>query len=260
MIKYIYKILFVITLLCFCAFTNRSRAEDLILHSNDNYILFLKDSRILVVNDLKHRKTFRRAFDFIIKQLELCPSYPYASFVGYSPGCKNSNKEYFIYDLQYNSLYNENVYIDVAEKRWAFSGEYTYINKLNSFCLIPTKDLRDYLEYGNGFEKAIEIIGHPMGLIWQIAWIGDNMLYSSGIEGTECLGFFDTKNQVNYLLACCGMEDSTISIGQCSKQLTEFTNLINILILKFEKHEMIKISNDFFGDTLKYSKKTRNKN
>jgi len=248
------NILLIIAACCLCFAVTPTKSEVLEQQANNDFIVFFENDKTIHVYDLKKNKAFSRSFDLSLRQLEICPNYPYASFVGQSLDKKGAGKKYFIYDLEQDKIYNDNLYIDVPEKRWSLTGEYAYLNNLTSFNLIPTKRLRDYLISADFRKKTVEIKGHPLGQIWQVSWIGDKILYASGIDEAECWGFYDTQNQKNYLISCCGMQNNAINVDQCSRKLKESSNIMALFTIKSEKNEILPISNDFFEEIRKLNK------
>ena len=78
----------------------------------------------------------------------------------------NSHQQsrWIIYDLEFDKIYDQKLYLDATERRWSASGDYTYINNLTSFSLVKTKFLRDYLESNLDTSKIVKIEGHGLNL------------------------------------------------------------------------------------------------
>jgi hypothetical protein len=77
---------------------------------------------------------------------------------------------------------------------WSPTGEYTYINQFESFYILATKSLSIFLD-GPVPHNVIHIYGHPLGAIAQIAWIGNNMIYETGISEGICGDFITLSKE-----------------------------------------------------------------
>jgi hypothetical protein len=240
-----------ITLFCLLFLSNISEAKhDDYFSSNDKYVVLVENNHTLVVQDMETQTVIRKKFDFCIGNIELCPNHPFASFVAYEydPVLGYQPREDFIYDLERNKIYS-GYGIPENFKRWSPSGKYTYLQDSNSFLLIPTNYLREYLETMKK-TKIIEITGNPEGFIEPLAWIGNSIIYVSGCcdEEIRCLGFFDTKKNKNYFLFCGKnlkgskvKENYLVDIGSTDHP-------VEIFLERMRNKQIKEISNDFYND------------
>jgi len=252
---FIAHVLVLITCLCLGYAPASRGAENSVEQENDKYIVLIENENVLVILRADNQTVVRRKFNFTIINLEICPSYPFLSFVGLSEKSGSSVKSYFIYDLERDKLYDKNLHLDIFERRWSPRGEYTYVNNHTSIFLVPTKYLANYLESQLDESKIIEIKGHPLGYVWQVTWFGNNIVYGSGIGDMECWGFFNTAKKKNFFVSCCGIFKGKMTVGLCNKRTREPERILKILISKAEANELHEISKDFHEEVLKMTSK-----
>jgi len=241
------KVIFFISLsIAFCGscfFASQTLSEETITRSNMKYLIYVENGTDLVIYDLQKNQSFKALVGCAIKDLEICPSYPFVSLT-----CtKERHNTSFLYDLEKRELYEGQFYLDTSEHRWSLSGEYTYFDKATSFLMVRTKQLRKYLQEPKDRQLYIEVIGHPLGAISQVTWIGDNLLYRTGVGEMECWGFLETTKRKNSLVSCCGMSRN----DPCSRKARQDDSVIRLFILKSERGGLIPVSADFYNEVLR---------
>ncbi len=63
-------------------------------------------------------------FEFEIKNIDICPTYPYVSFVGTykKQSGEFKDNEFIIYDLESHKKFNADQYMAVHDSRWSING------------------------------------------------------------------------------------------------------------------------------------------
>ena len=223
-----------------------SASEKIFLQSNSRYIALVDGEREIIIYDTHNNLSSRVSINYNIGHLEICPTHPFLSFAGYDT--KNDvlkPKNYYIYDIEKEKLYDGNYFLDDQEYRWSPSGDFSYFNMQTDLLLIHTVDLRNWIESDLNGKEVHKISGHPLGFIWQIAWIGDNLLYGSGISEMECWGLYDTAKKINKFISCCEETHGET----CEAKDRNDIEIIKVYLSKQKNNNLKTISNDFFKET-----------
>jgi hypothetical protein len=178
-----------------------------------------------------------------VEEVEICPNCPFLSFMSKSGGRKRS----FVYDIEKKRLYQNGTYLDVSEHRWSPSGEYAYFNNNTSLVIVRNADVSTYLNDPNDTLKYVEIAGHPLGSLSQVAWIGDDLLYRTGVGEMECWGYVNLAEKKNKLVSCCGIAGTKA----CRKQDRMDETIVSLFVSKASKDELADISFNLYADAVR---------
>lgn len=239
-----YALFFIITIMNLFSFTSCALARDISI-SNSNYLVSKEGNALIVVN-LNSYDIYEQQLEFPFELLEISSAFPFISIRSKITGIW----EYYIYDISKNKLYKMGNDLDALDGRWSPSGKYTYSSSDDSFILIPTLKLVHYLETKSG-DDIIQIKGHPLGQVAQQRWIGNQLLYISGIGESGCWGIVSPDTKKNYFITCCGFAKNTKYSEQCNFDKDTAELIISDWIAMIKSNKLRVISYDFYDEVLR---------
>jgi hypothetical protein len=213
--------------------------------SNSDYLI-AKNNNTIVIVDLHSYDTYEQELGMTFEILEISASFPYVSL---RREMRSGTPEFFIYDISKKELYRMGNDLNALESRWSPSGKYTYSNMGDSFIIIPTVKLVHYLQTKSG-DDIIRIKGHPMGQIAQEEWIGNHLLYASGIGESACWGILNPETKKNYFIACCGFTKNTMFAEKCDFGENLARKVIGDWVALIKSSKLREISYDFYNEVL----------
>lgn len=242
MTNFMHVLLFIVSINLFssvpCALSQGSSV------SNPDYLVEKKNKTLIIV-DLKSYDTYEQDLEITFELIEISATFPFVSIRSRITGMW----EYYVYDLSKKKLYGMGNDLDALERRWSPSGKYTYSSSDDSFIIIPTVKLINYLETKSG-DDIIQIKGHPLGLIFQQRWIGNQLLYASGIGESACWGIVNPETKRNYFITCCGFVRNTKFAEQCDFREDTTEDIISDWAAMIKSNELREISYDFYNEVL----------
>jgi len=142
--------------------------------------------------------------------------------------------------------------VDLKERRWFKDGRFTFFNRMSSFLIVKTEDLREYLNTKKVELVYTEIFGHPLGLIRQEIYLDRYVLYASGVGGgPECWGILDLVTKKNYFIDCCGFKSNNHYATPCNRGTKNLKRIVRKLITLIKEKRLKEISNHFHKSVLK---------